>query len=147
MFEYEVEIDKPLDEVYAAWSKPENLPRWLTGLQRTELLSGEPGQVGAKTRQVYLERGRIVEMIETITAMEPKKHQEGVLEVQGMKATLHVDFIDRGAKTGVRFRSDFESKSIMMRLMMPFMKRQIRKRQLGDLERFGAMVESGELTG
>lgn len=31
-------------------------------------------------------------------------------------------------------------------MMMPFMKRQMRRRQLGDLERFGAMVESGQLT-
>ena len=147
MFEYEIEVDKPLSEVYAAWDNPENLPRWLTGLQRTELISGEPGTVGAKTRQIYLERGRTVEMIETITAIEPGKHSEGTLEVPGMKATMVVDFVDKGESTVIRFRSEFQSRSLMMRLMMPFMKGQIRRRQCGDLERFGEMVEAGELTG
>lgn len=146
MFEYEIEIDKPLDEVYAAWQRPENLPRWLTGLQRTEPISGEPGEVGSKTRQIYLERGRTVEMIETITAIDPKKHQAGTLEAGAMKATLHVDFIDKGASTVVRFCSRFEPQSLMMRLMLPFMKGQIRRRQCGDLERFGELVETGELS-
>ena len=68
--EFRIEIDRPLCEVYAAFNNPDNLPRWITGLQRTEPISGTPGQVGAKTRQIYLERGRIVEMIETITAAE-----------------------------------------------------------------------------
>ena len=76
MFEYEIEIDKPLDEVYAAWQRPENLPRWLTGLQRTEPISGKPGEVGSRTRQIYLERGRTVEMIETITAHEEDDHHD-----------------------------------------------------------------------
>ena len=73
MFEYEVQIAKPLREVYGAFNNPDNLPRWLSGLQRFEQISGKPGEVGSKARHVYLERGREVEMFETITAAEPGK--------------------------------------------------------------------------
>lgn len=147
MFEYEIEVDKPLAEVHAAFNNPDNLPRWLTGLERTELLSGEAGKVGAKTRQVYLERGRTVELVETITAVDPGRSMDGVIEGPGMEATLHVEFEDRGESTVVRFRSGFKAKSLMMWFMLPFFKGGIRKRQQGDLERFGEMMEAGELSG
>ena len=146
MFEYEVEIDRPLKEVYRAFNDPENLPRWLTGLQRTEPISGTPGEIGSKTRHIYLERGRTVEMIETITAHEPEKHFAGTLEIpQGMQCKIEVDFVGKGDRTGVRMRSGFESRSFMMTLMLPFVRGQVKKRQLGDLQNFKRMVEAGEL--
>lgn len=145
MIEYEVEIAKPLREVYAAFNDPDNMPRWLTGLQRTEQISGEPGQVGSVSKQIYLERGRIVEMVETITAHEAERFFEGNLEGPGVNGQLRVEFIDRGERTGVRFASDMKGTGFFSRLMMPLMKGTIRKRQAGDLDRFKELVEAGEL--
>lgn len=145
MIQHEVEVDKPLSEVYAAFNNSENMPRWLTGLQRTEQISGEPGQVGSVSKQIYLERGRIVEMIETITAHEAERFFEGNLEGPGVSGQLRVDFIDRGDRTGVRFASNVQGAGFLTRLMMPFMKGTIRKRQVGDLERFKELVEAGEI--
>ena len=56
--EFKIEIERPLKDVYAAFNNPDNLPRWIQGLQRTEHISGTPGEVGSVTRQIYLERGR-----------------------------------------------------------------------------------------
>lgn len=145
MFEYEIEIDRPLPEVYRAFKDPDNLPRWLTGLQRTEPISGRPGEVGSKTRQIYLERGRTVELIETITAHEPERRFAGTIEGQGMNGTLEVEFEDKGENTILRMRSDITGCTLLMRLLMPFFKGSIRKRQLGDLQRFGEKLEAGEL--
>ena len=145
MFVHTIEIEKPLKEVYRALKDPENLPRWLKGLQRTEQISGKPGEVGSVTKQIYLERGRTVEMIETITKYEPEKFFEGHLEGPGMNAKLRVEFQDMGEKTAMTFMGDFEPCSLMMRFMMPFMKGAISKRQSGDLETFKRLVEAGEL--
>lgn len=144
MFEHEIEINKPLTEVYQAFNDPENLPRWLKGLQRTEQISGNPGEVGSVTKQIYLERGRTVEMIETITAHEPERFFAGTIDGPGMNGTLRVDFVDKGDTTGMRFSADFQPCSFMMSLMMPFMKGAISRRQIGDLETFKRMVEAGE---
>ena len=143
--EFTIEVDRPLKDVYAAFNNPENMPRWLGGLQRTEQISGSPGEVGSVTRQIYLERGRTVEMIETITAHEPERFFEGTLEGPGMEGTLRVEFEDRGERTGMRFSGEFEPCSLMMRLMMPFIKGSIRDRQMGDLKTFKRLVEAGEL--
>jgi uncharacterized membrane protein len=143
MFEYEVEINRPVGEVYREFNDPDNLPRWLTGLQRIEPVSGPPGEVGSVSRHVYLEKGRIVELIETVTAVEPEKHFAGRIEGQGVDCAIHVDFIDRGDKTGVRMGSEFRPRGLMMKLMMPFFKGHVRKRQEGDLRKFKELVEAG----
>src|SRR4029434_5206432 len=116
--EFRIEIDRPLREVYAAFNNSDNLPRWISGLQRTEPISGTPGQVGAKTRQIYLERGRIVELIETITATDPLKRFSGVIDGQCMDCSNHVEFVDRGASTLVVARADMRSRSFMLSLML-----------------------------
>ena len=144
--EFRIEIDKPLSEVYAAFNNPDNLPRWIAGLQRTEPISGTPGQVGAKTRQIYLERGRIVELIETITAHEPLKRFSGEIDGQGVNCAIHVDFVDRGSSTLVVANADVRARSFMLSLMMPFVRSAIRKRQDGDFRRFKQLLEAGELS-
>lgn len=143
--EFRVEIDRPLKEVWAAFNNPGNMPRWLEGLQRTEQISGRPGEVGSKMKQVYLERGRIVEMIETLTAHEPMKSMSGNLEAPGMNCAIHIEFVDRGAKCLVIAQTEFRSRGLMMRLMMPFIRGAVRKRQGGDLRRFKVLMEAGEL--
>lgn len=140
-----IEVARPLEEVYGAFNNPGNLPRWLTGLERTERIEGEPGEVGSKTRQVYLERGRVVEMVETITAHEAGRLFEGTLEAPGMHSTLRVEFDDLGDRTGVRFTGSFRPDSVLMTLMAPFLKRVMRKRQAADLATFKRLVEAGEI--
>ena len=144
--EFRIEIDRPLKEVYAAFNNPDNLPRWISGLQRTEPISGTPDQVGAKTRQIYLERGRIVELIETITAHEPMKRFAGEIAGPGVSVAIHVEFVDRGATTLVVAGCDIRSRSFMLALLLPFIKSSIRKRQGADFERFKRLLEAGELT-
>lgn len=144
--ELSIEVERPLKDVYAAFNNPDNLPRWLSGLQRTEPISGRPGEVGSKTRQIYLERGRIVELVETITAHEPMKRLSNELEGPGMLCAIHVEFVDRGDRTLVLARTELRSRSLMMSLMLPFLRSSVRKRQTADLERFKERLEAGDLS-
>jgi hypothetical protein len=34
--EFRIEIDRPLSEVYTAFNKPDNLPRWISGSARNQ---------------------------------------------------------------------------------------------------------------
>ena len=142
MLSYEVEIERPVGEVYRIYSDPDTLPRWLTGLQRTEHVSGAPGEVGSVTKHIYLEKGRIVEMTETVIELEPEKHMAARLETPGTECMIYVDFVDQGETTLMRFSSEFEAQGFMFRLMMPFIKGKVKERQRGDLRRFKALVEA-----
>ena len=63
----EIEIALPRDEVVRLFTDMASMPKWQKGLQSVELLSGEQGQVGARSRFVFLTGRRRMEMIETIT--------------------------------------------------------------------------------
>ncbi|MBK8847632.1 MAG: SRPBCC family protein [Bacteroidetes bacterium] len=62
-----IEIDRPIAQVIAAFDNPENLSKWMQGLQSIEHISGIPGQLGAKSKIKFKTGSREIEMIETIT--------------------------------------------------------------------------------
>ncbi len=62
----EVEIDRPVDEVVNLFDNPDNMGKWMEGLQSYEHISGEPGHPGAKTKMKFKIGRREVEMVETI---------------------------------------------------------------------------------
>jgi hypothetical protein len=84
-------------------------------------------------------------MLETITDHEAGRFFAGTLEGPGVDWDLRVDFEDRGQTTLLRFSGGVRSASFFMKLLMPFMKGAIRKRQRGDIETFKRLVEAGEL--
>jgi len=62
----EIQINKPLDEVVRQFDSEENLFKWMEGLQRIELVSGTKGEVGYKTKMIFLHKEKEMELVETI---------------------------------------------------------------------------------
>ena len=46
----EIEINKPVEKVIELFDNSDNLGKWMEGLHSFEHISGNPGQVGAKSR-------------------------------------------------------------------------------------------------
>lgn len=66
----EVLIDRPREHVVNLFDDPDALHDWVHGLQSVEPLSGEPGQIGARSRMVFDRDGRTTEMVETIVTRD-----------------------------------------------------------------------------
>ena len=49
----QIVIDLPRRRVVELFDDPANLPKWMTGLQSFEHVSGEPGRPGAKSRLLF----------------------------------------------------------------------------------------------
>ena len=60
-------INQPIDKVVELMENPDNFKEWQPGFISLEHISGEPGQVGSKSKLKYDMGKRQVEMIETIT--------------------------------------------------------------------------------
>lgn len=80
----EIEIDKPIDQVIALFDNPDNMSKWMEGLQSFEPISGTPGQVGAKSRLVFKLAKREIEMIETVTARNLPDKFRVIYETKGI---------------------------------------------------------------
>jgi hypothetical protein len=64
----EIEINKPIDQVISLFDNPDNMTKWMEGLQHFEHLSGTPGQPGAISQLKFKMGKREFVMKETITS-------------------------------------------------------------------------------
>lgn len=80
----EIVINKPIDRVIELFDNPDNLFKWMEGLQRFEHLSGTPGEPGAKSKLVYKMGKRDIEMIETVLVRNLPEEFTGSYEAKGV---------------------------------------------------------------
>ena len=141
-----VEIDRPVKEVWDFVDNPSNLGLWLSGFKAFEPISGTPGQIGAVSRHVYEDRGRRIEMTEVITERTPLKKFSSTLTHKDVRSSISMTFTDLGSQTGLACTAVMDFTSLLFKLLSPLMKRSFQKRQDGDLNRLKAFVEkSGEM--
>ena len=59
-------INKPIAEVASLFDNPDNMHKWMEGIQSVELLEGVEGKKGAKSKLHFLHGKKEMVMIETI---------------------------------------------------------------------------------
>lgn len=79
----EIEINKPIDKVVELFDNPNNMGKWMEGLQSFEHISGIPGQPGAKSRLKFKMGNREMDMIETIHVRNLPHEFSGSYESKG----------------------------------------------------------------
>jgi uncharacterized membrane protein len=138
----EVIIDLPRARVIEIFDDPENLPKWQTGLQSFELVSGEAGQPGAKSKLVYDMNGRRIEMIETIVRRDLPDEFTGTYEARGVKNWVANKFEELGA-TQTRWvtENEFQFSGLMI-LMGFFMRGSFPKQTREEMHKFKQFAES-----
>ncbi len=140
----EIEINRPRNEVIELFNSPENLFCWQTGLQSFEHISGEAGQVGAKSLLVYLNGKHRIELTETITHVDLPDEFNGTYEWGGGMNTLVNRFIEVDANT-TRWESTcaYTFSSIMLKLMGFLMGGKFKQQNMAFLKNFKAFCEDG----
>lgn len=138
----EVMIKLPLNEVIALFDSEENLFKWQPELLTFEHVSGEKGEVGAKSKMRYKMGKREVDMIETITVKDFPKEFSATYEAKGVWNEMRNYFEEIDNNT-TRWRSDshFEF-SGFMKLMGIFMSGAFKKQSQKSLDRFKDFAEA-----
>ena len=139
-----IEIDLPRDQVIKLFDNAENMVHWQTGLQSFEHLSGEPGQVGAKSKLVYLNGKHRIELIETITSRNLPVEFNGTYEWDGGMNTLVNRFVEV-TPNKTRWESDcsYQFKSLFLKAMGMVVPGTFKKQNMKFLENFKAFAETG----
>lgn len=139
-------IDCSRDKVWRAFDNPDNMSKWMQGLESFEPQSGKPGQPGAVSKLRFNENGRRIEFTETITSRNEPEEFSGTYTGSNFHNTILNQFESLpGGKT--RWHSETEMQfSGFMRLMSPLIKPMVRKRVVADMERFKTLLEAGELS-
>tara|TARA_R110001583_G_scaffold16155_1_gene65609 strand:+ start:11284 stop:11718 length:435 start_codon:yes stop_codon:yes gene_type:complete len=141
---YEVEIDINLsrNKVIELFDNADNMKHWQPGLISFEHLSGEPGQVGAKSKLKYQMGKREIEMIETITVNKLPDEFSGTYEAKGVWNEVQNYFIEVDENV-TKWKSVNEFKcGGFMKVMAFFMPSMFKKESCKYLKNFKAFAES-----
>ena len=125
-----LEIDKPRDEVAAE-------------VEEEELLEGEEGKPGAKTKLIFLWGKRRMENVETITVREPPELFETTYDAKGVHNIVRIRLTELGPE---KTRLDAENEFVFsgfMKVMAFLMKGAFPKQTRQIMNDFKALAETG----
>jgi uncharacterized membrane protein len=140
----ETVVDTSLDNVWAAFDNPENLPRWQQNLESFNHISGQPGQPGAVSELVFDEKGKKVIVSETITERREPDFLAGAYESPMGKALIvsHFEAVDDNSTRWTSWCNfTFQGFAKFMSL---FVSSIVRNRMEADMARFKLMVETDQ---
>jgi carbon monoxide dehydrogenase subunit G len=137
----EIEINKPIDEVVALFDNPDNMDKWMEGLQSFEHLSGIQGQPGAKSKLIFKMGKRKIEMIETINIRNLPNEFSGTYEANGVYNVVQNKFVKLSEdKTKYITKQEFRFSGYMV-IISALMPGAFKKQSIKYLEDFKKFVE------
>jgi hypothetical protein len=140
----EVIINLPIKKVIELFDSEENLFKWQPELISFEHLSGEKGEVGAKSKMQYKMGKREIDMVETITIKNLPKEFSATYEAKGVWNEMKNYFEEIDDHT-TRWRSDSHFKfSGFMKLIGFFMPGGFIKQSQKALEQFKTFAEGSQ---
>jgi Polyketide cyclase / dehydrase and lipid transport len=136
-----INILLPLEDMIALFDNPQNRMEWQPELRKMTHLSGEQGQVGAKTAMVFHIMSRDSEMIETITVRDLPHRFSAVYEMNGIKNTIENRF-EALSENRSRWTVESEFKFSGMMALVSGLLEGVFKRQTDDFcKNFKAFAE------
>ncbi|HSD14193.1 MAG TPA: SRPBCC family protein [Flavobacterium sp.] len=142
-YKTEIEINKPIDRVIALFDNPDNLKKWMEGLQSFEHISGTPGEPGAKSRLKFKMGNREMEMIETVTVRNLPDEFTGTYETKGGINIVKNTFVKiSDSKTKYVTEHEFQFQGLAMKIFAFLMPGLFKKQSMKYLTAFKNFAES-----
>jgi hypothetical protein len=115
---------------------------WTSGLERFEVVSGSPGQVGSLARLHYREGERRYVMEDRLLETEPNRRYRSQVTGDALTATVETTLAPSGSGTTVTVRWTGAGRPLYLRLLLPFMRRAISRQASADLVKLKGLVEA-----
>lgn len=140
----EITINLPRDESIKKLDNAENMRHWQRGLINYKLLSGTPGQDGAKTELNYTFGKRKMTLVETIIKRNFPEELHATYDTKGVHNIQKNYFkeID-GNTTKWISEAEFQFSGFMMKAMGFLMPGAFKKQSIQYLQDFKAFAEDG----
>ena len=140
----EILVDLPRTVVIEKLDNPDNMKLWQKGLVKYKMLSGTPGEEGAKMELHYKMGKRELVMIETILKQDFPREFHTTYDAKGVHNIQHNFFEEVSAgQTRWRSESEFQFDGFFMKLMGFFMPWAFKKQSMQYLRDFKAFAEEG----
>jgi uncharacterized membrane protein len=137
-----VTVGAPVEKVWDIFMNPDHLKHWLPGFVSIEHLDGPTGKKGSKSRMKFIERGKELEVIEKVLFVHPMKQYSFEMQHGTMSTLTDVRFISIGQVTEIIQAVQLTPKGLIMKLIMPLMKGEMKRRMTNDLKNLREFIEA-----
>jgi uncharacterized protein YndB with AHSA1/START domain len=130
-------------DIEAVLLDAELAPKWTSGLERLELISGRPGGAGSVGHAHYREGGRSYVLTDVLEEVEPGRRY--LSRISGGGIALRVETLLEpvaDGETQISLRWSGRGTNPVTFVALPFMRARVRERALADLEALKALVEA-----
>lgn len=125
----EVEINKPVAEVFAQFEDPTSLQKWMPELKSITPISENPGKIGSTYKLVVENNGEKMEMTERIKAYVPNEKMTFQFDSDQMIKIDDFTFVANGNTTKLIQNCTVKSNSYMMACLFPWFKGTFQKNE------------------
>ncbi len=139
-----ITIARPPEDVAEVILDADKAVLWNTDLQKFEVLSAKPGMVGSKARLHYVQDGKPYVMEDELLEVEPNRRYLSRVTGEALEAEVETWLVPENGGTQVTIRWTGAGKPLLLRLLLPFMRRSIARGVETDLAKLKAVVETGE---
>ena len=137
-----ITINKPVEKVWELFMDPDSLKHWLTGFVSAEHITGRVGETGSVSKLKFMERGKLVEVKETVTAATPNQQYSFEMEHNSFQVKTDIRLVSFGNRTEFIQTVQFYPKGLIMKLIMPMMKGVMKKQMANELLKLKNFIES-----
>lgn len=139
-----VEIDRPIEKVAALWANEDYFNKWQDGFQSITLIEGKANTTGTKSKIVYQQGKRKLELIETIITENLPYEKKARYEHQHMINTQTTRF-EKISAIKTRFISEVnytKFNGLMPKLLAKFFPKMFKKQSQKWMNQFKVFAES-----
>jgi uncharacterized protein YndB with AHSA1/START domain len=140
--ESSITIDRSPERVASLFLDPEIAPLWNAGLERFEVVSKTPGMVGSRARLHYVQGARRYVMEDVLLEVEPARRFLSRVCGDAIEAEVETLLVPTTGGTRVVVRWSGRGRRLILRLLLPLMRRSITGRTLADLEKLKELAEA-----
>jgi len=137
-----IDINAPVETVFTHLDDAEFAKQWIGGLDSMEVLTEGGNRVGAKTKHIYIENGRTIEMLEETLVYEPDKKVKIYGKTDGFELTVQYELEAIATGTRLHYEAETNMTSFMMKLMSVIINHSSNNKTHEDLNRLKSLIEN-----
>ena len=141
-YQAEVEINKPVSEVFAWFNDHESLSEWIPEVKSFEPINETPNKVGSEYKMLIDSEGQVMEMHETLTGYKENEMIEMVFVAGWMTKNNHFTFQQSELGTILKAKYSVEGNNILAKSMFAFFTKMFKQIDETNLNRFKDFVEA-----
>lgn len=137
----EVEINKPIDEVFKLFDNKETLKKWMPEVKEIEPINETPQKLGSTYKVTIENQGQEMQMQEKIRAYVPNEKITFQYNSPDMIKIDDFNFVAEGDKTKLVQHSSVRANSFMLGCTFPWFKGRFKKLSQEYMNRFKELAE------